>query len=210
MTLAMTRMAVLAVATAVLSLAGAAPAVGHTQLTGSSPASGSELRRAPERVRLEFNETISARFAQITLSRGSAEPEQLTPRVADRVVSADVPAAPSGVRAASIQWQVNYRVVSADGHPVTGTVAFTAPGRPDEPSASEPAGASSSAAEPSPTDVAASPSATTAVDATAQEGSDQDGADRTGLFTVVAALALAIAVGAALVVVRRLHERRNA
>lgn len=197
------RLALVIATIGLLALFMAAPAVGHTQLTGSNPPSGSELRRAPEQVLLEFNEPISPTFARITLSRGSDEAENLVPRVDDRVVTAAVPAAPPSVGEGNTEWQVNYRVVSADGHPVAGTISFTAPGLPVEQTPPEQKATSTSSAEGSP-----SPTPTSGAAAPAETAQDDD--DDVGLPAPLVALLLALAVGAIVVALRLRSERRAA
>ncbi|MFJ2213646.1 copper resistance CopC family protein [Streptomyces sp. NPDC101062] len=105
-------------------LAVAAPrAAAHTELVSSSPASAATLGRPPERVTLTFSDEMTRKYAKVsvtasgTTSDGSASD---TPQVSGRVVSLALrPGAPGG------RYTVGYRVVSADGHPVSGSYTFT-------------------------------------------------------------------------------------
>jgi len=119
-------------ATAVVLLCGLAMLLGsgqafaHTRLTGSDPADGASLASAPERVSLRFNESMQADFSQVSVTgpvggaweAGPVTSEGPTASVALR------PLGPAG------RYEIGYRVVSDDGHPVTGTVTFvlTGPG----------------------------------------------------------------------------------
>jgi len=120
---------VLAVGTALLL--GAAPAWAHSQLDGSSPADGSSVATPPPSVSLTFNEDVQPGFTVITLigpdgkdyHRGDVTETDQT------VTVGALPLGPAGV------YQIGYRVVSADGHPVSGKTTFTlttaGPGAPE-------------------------------------------------------------------------------
>jgi methionine-rich copper-binding protein CopC len=104
-----------------LGLAPQVGAVAHSQLLESTPADGAVLTVAPERVELTFNESLIPKVDTIAINddRGNvvstlqAQPEGAT-------ISAPWPVGlPAGT------YQVAYRVVSGDGHPVTGAITFT-------------------------------------------------------------------------------------
>lgn len=118
-------------------------ALAHTDLTSSVPSANDTLRVPPALIRLRFNEAVAKDFANLTVAVGAGSPVALLVEVNGDTVAADIPASlrtpgPSW----SQRWLVAYRIVSEDGHPVTGTLGFTvaAPGasRPS-PSASQPA-----------------------------------------------------------------------
>lgn len=128
-------------------LLGSGQALAHTRLLSSDPADGASLATAPERVSLVFNEAMQADFSMVTVTgpdgaawqTGAVTAEDGTVRIGLR------PLGPAG------RYEIGYRVVSDDGHPVRGAVAFvlTAPG----PGA---AAAPAAASEPSAAPVAAS------------------------------------------------------
>ncbi len=133
-------------------LLGAAPAFAHTRLQSSDPADGASLDTAPAHVSLTFNEQMTPGFSTITVvgpdgahyETGDVGAEGGTVSIALR------PLGPAG------RYAIGYRVVSADGHPVTGEVSFTltTPG----PATTTPAPASSAAAaSPAPAPAAAAP-----------------------------------------------------
>jgi copper resistance protein C len=111
---------------AVTLLFGAAPAFAHTRLQSSDPADGSSLGAGPQRVSLTFNEPMQTGFATLTVIGPDGRPYQSGEVTANGgTVSIGVaPLGPAG------RYEIGYRVVSEDGHPVTGSVAFTltAPG----------------------------------------------------------------------------------
>ncbi len=123
-----------AVAVAVLCglalLLGAAPAFAHTRLQSSDPADGASVATRPARVSLTFNEAMQAGFTTITVvgPDGTRVPDRRGHGRRRHSVTVGLPPlGPAG------RYEIGYRVVSDDGHPVTGSVAFTlttAAGRP--------------------------------------------------------------------------------
>ncbi|KAB7743251.1 hypothetical protein GA707_14155 [Nostocoides sp. F2B08] len=105
---------------ALLLIAGlVAPAVlAHAQLLSSNPTSGASLPTTDE-VSLTFNEDINPDFVQIVAEGPDGDVAAGEPDVSGAVVTQ--PIAPSG----SGPHTVTYRVVSRDGHPVSGSVTFT-------------------------------------------------------------------------------------
>ncbi|MFE2937607.1 copper resistance protein CopC [Streptomyces sp. NPDC059255] len=112
-------------AVAALLWTSATPAAAHTELTGATPAEGSSVASLPERVRLSFSDPMSRKYAKVSLTgpRGAAlagEPEVDGEDVSVR----PSPSSPPG------RYRIGYRVVSADGHPVSGVLSFTVTGTP--------------------------------------------------------------------------------
>jgi methionine-rich copper-binding protein CopC len=131
-------------------LLGSAPASAHALLEKTDPADGSTLDAAPTAVSLTFNENIPAEFSTLTVIGPDGAAYQTGPvTAANGTISTQVlPLGPAG------RYQIGYRIVSDDGHPVSGSVAFTmstagtgtgtapAPADPSAPSAgAAPAGA---------------------------------------------------------------------
>jgi copper resistance protein C len=144
---------------AVALLVGAAPAFAHTRLQSSDPADGTSLGAGPQRVSLTFNEPMQTGFATLTVIGPDSRPYQSGEVTANGgTVSIGVaPLGPAG------RYEVGYRVVSEDGHPVTGSIAFTltAPGPAAATPTAAPAAAPSSAlaapASAAPTSAAPAP-----------------------------------------------------
>ncbi|MET0711774.1 MAG: copper resistance CopC family protein [Jiangellaceae bacterium] len=109
-----------ALAGAAICLAAALPAVAHTELIGSSPADGATLTTPPAEVLLEFSEPVQTEFGQVAvLDDADVHHEQGNPQIVGATVTQGVDELPAGT------YRISYRVGSADGHPITGTLAFT-------------------------------------------------------------------------------------
>ncbi|BBY31523.1 copper resistance CopC family protein [Mycolicibacterium sediminis] len=123
------RVVVTSLAALAFWMAGAGIATAHTALSGSDPAEGASLAASPTAITLSFSEDINPTFVNVVLSSAdgrswiSGDPRVDGPRVVTEV-RPDLPT--SGV------YTVGYRVVSADGHPVSGSYTFTISGVPGE------------------------------------------------------------------------------
>ncbi len=109
----------------------AAPASAHTDLVSSTPAADETRSEPPRTVSLTFSDKMSSDFATVALSVGDQDPLTLSTTTEGQRIVAAVPAdelppaAPGTVE--PVVWRITYRVVSADGHPVTGEFSFRAP-----------------------------------------------------------------------------------
>ncbi|WP_234308794.1 MULTISPECIES: copper resistance CopC/CopD family protein [Streptomyces] len=124
---------VLVAAIFALILGGAGSALAHASLSGSDPADGTVLKTDPKHVTLTFTESVS--FSEESLRVLSPENERVNPRPAQhadgkqntaRVELSDK--LPQGT------YTVAWRVVSADGHPISGAFVFSI-GKPSDTSA---------------------------------------------------------------------------
>lgn len=98
---------------------GTSPASAHAALVGSDPADGSTLTTAPATITFTFNENV-AQPAYVAV----AAPDGTQAAVSDiRAVDQTVTATVEDVDQRGT-YSASYRVVSADGHPVTGTVTY--------------------------------------------------------------------------------------
>ena len=189
-----TRLGLLAVLFTMVTLGSLPGAHAHSELDSSSPAENARLDAPPREVRLVFNQQITAEFATLTLTVGDGQPRQLEPEVRGRRVVAAVPEAiPGGSAGTMVRWQLGYRVVSADGHPITGQVQFRAANAmapaADTPGATPPSPSASSAqAEPTPRPAPRNEAA--------QSGASDDGQPIVATL-VVGGFALSVALGAA-------------
>jgi copper resistance protein C len=107
---------------ALAMLVGASPAFAHAQFEGSDPADGASLATAPQTVTLTFSDTMRQGFNTITVTGPDGAQYQAAgdPTAQDTSVSIGVnPLGPAGL------YQIGYRVLSDDGHPITGQVGFT-------------------------------------------------------------------------------------
>lgn len=139
----------------------AAPASAHTDLVSSTPAAAETQAEPPRTVSLTFSDKMSNDFATVALLVGDQDPLTLSTTTEGQRIVATVPAdelppaAPGTVE--PVAWKITYRVVSADGHPVTGEFNFRAPlpaAEEPEPTAapttSAPSGAPPDSAAPAP------------------------------------------------------------
>ncbi|WP_158295577.1 copper resistance CopC family protein [Crenalkalicoccus roseus] len=96
----------------------APPAAAHSELRRSVPAAGAVLDRSPERIELHFTERV--RLTALRLHRVGGDEIALPRRTIREATSETIdlpPLAPGDYRA---EW----RIISADGHPVGGVIPF--------------------------------------------------------------------------------------
>lgn len=152
----MLRAAAVTVTAAAILLLTAVPASAHAGLEAAAPADGAQLSTAPEEVTLTFTEPLNPEFVQLAvLGPDGAPVTRGAARVDGPVVRQPVTSTADGAHT------VAYRVVSTDGHPVSGQLSFTVAGSAAAPSSTAPSGGSTApgtaAAAPTPApDTAAS------------------------------------------------------
>jgi copper transport protein len=117
----------------------------HATLVSSEPAANSRLAASPARVRLVYSEPVEGKLARVTLIAGAGAPLVLRAGADPRDVHAVI--APVSDALAPGSYRVEWRVVSADGHPVDGTFVFDVG---DTTLGSQPVPASPAAPEPEP------------------------------------------------------------
>jgi copper resistance protein C len=162
---------VAAVLSAVLGALTAAPAWAHTRLVSSVPAAG-QPAVAPDEVVLVFSDPVQAGLSALSV-RGPDGEEQVD---GSPTAGADEVSVSQALRAPLPPgtWTVAYRVLAADGHPVTGSFEVTtvAPaGTPPPSAAPAPTGAS----PPPTTTKTTTPSATAAALSPAADERDTGG-----------------------------------
>jgi methionine-rich copper-binding protein CopC len=115
------RQVVVGLLTGLALLLGAGTAFAHDVLTASDPANGSSLATGPSKVTLTFDLPVKEYFSTITVLGPDGNHYEAGPSAVDgNTVSAPVqPLGPAG------GYTVGYRIVSDDGHPVSGSVRFT-------------------------------------------------------------------------------------
>lgn len=115
------RLAALLGLSAVWLLVLCAPALAHARLVETYPADGDILANSPEQVQLRFNEPVEAEFEPIQVyDQGGERLEEGTARVSpddQRLLLMDLE---SSEDSHTVEW----RVTSADGHPVSGEYEF--------------------------------------------------------------------------------------
>ncbi|MCP4740913.1 MAG: hypothetical protein GY871_01605, partial [Actinomycetales bacterium] len=134
-----------------LSVLMAPTASAHADLQVSTPEDGESLEIAPEEIRLTFSEELFEELVEMSILDATGdlystiEVEQTPPPGTDVIFPWPTQAPPG-------EYSIAYRVVSSDGHPVTGTISFSYAATAPEPSPSD------TAPEPSPSDTAPEPS----------------------------------------------------
>jgi methionine-rich copper-binding protein CopC len=112
----------------------AAPASAHTELENTVPADGARLTQTPGSVQMNFTEPVDAELASLVVR--APDGRDLTAGPARQSGPGLIQPITASPQAGTVQ--VSYRVVSLDGHPVTGTFAFEVlRGDPDAPQAQD-------------------------------------------------------------------------
>ena len=110
-----------------LTLTGAQAASAHAELLSTTPENGAVLDEAPAEAVLTFNEPVQLIDGSIRLFPGDDDPLIIDAHVSNTSIIAALPGdVPDGAYALS------YRVVSADGHPISGAITFTIGDTPQE------------------------------------------------------------------------------
>jgi len=122
----------------------------HTKVSGSTPADGATVTSL-DSVSVTFVDPVLGKFASIAMTAEDDQPVPLSePAVKSDTVTATLPGGSPGPG----RYVVSYRAVALDGHPITGSIAFTL----DPPqAASERPSPSAVVATPSPSPEAATP-----------------------------------------------------
>jgi copper resistance protein C len=115
-----TLLVMLLAALGVLGLAS--PAWAHSKLRSSTPAAGSTLDAAPSQVSLTFNEDVTLPASGAVTVTGPDGAAWTVGRATAAGPTVTAPVTPSGPAGA---YTLKWTVVSDDGDPVSGTVAFT-------------------------------------------------------------------------------------
>ncbi|MBO0919689.1 copper resistance protein CopC [Cellulomonas sp. zg-ZUI222] len=167
------RPAVLALVLAlVLAVLAASPAEAHNTLRSTDPADGSTVPAAPAQVTLTFDQPAMELGTQVVVTApdGVVVSDGPVRLVDSSVVQPLVETLPAGA------YTVDWRVTSADGHPLSGTFGFTAT-------------AASPVLEPAPADPAPTEGAADATPTPEEPAADEP----TDVFTATATPPVALA-----------------
>lgn len=99
---------------------GAVPVQAHDQLIGSNPKQGAKLDKQPEWIELDYSGDIQNIGNEIRVERDGEDYSAGEITVEGRTVKA---ALPDDLKPGD--YTISWRVVSQDGHPISGTVDFT-------------------------------------------------------------------------------------
>jgi methionine-rich copper-binding protein CopC len=174
----------------------------HARLAASAPADGSTVATADEVV-LTFSEEVNPSFVAVTVEGPGGDEtdggEVVDGRDVTQPLTTDLGAG---------EHVVTFRVVSADGHPVSGTVTFMTT---RDASVQPPGGATASPVTPSPAGTAtvpATPPASAAPGEGSQPASSEASTSTPWAIAAIGALLLALTLGGALWWSRR-HGSRH-
>ncbi|PKZ40920.1 copper resistance protein CopC [Kytococcus schroeteri] len=187
----------------------AAPASAHDVLEGSEPAAGETLSSAPESLDLTYSDTIQKVGAKVSVTDQDGQVvAEGAPQIDGPTASMELPG-DLGEGTYTATW----RVVSSDGHPISGTTEFTVGtggGSSAAPSGSAaPTGGASEAPSSGETPTEAAPSGDTTTSpeagATQDDGAPEEGGQDgpgTALWVGLGVAALVL-VGGGLALARR-------
>lgn len=97
------------------------PAFGHASLTGTDPVDGAVLDAAPKQITLQFNEEPLEALVDVVVTNAAGD--VMAMNAAEAAGTEVLVPFPSGLSAGD--YTIAYRVVSADGHPITGSITVT-------------------------------------------------------------------------------------
>ena len=187
--------AALALAT---TIAFAPAASAHDELTGTTPKNGVTVTSAPSSLELTFAEKPLTVGNQISVKAPDGSTSKATPKVDGSTVSA--PFAGHGDGAYTVTW----RVVSSDGHPISGSYTFTLKGGTAITAAPSTAASSSGgAASPSPRATGTTTFDSPAPSPAAEAHQDADGNAAWNVIAAVAGFVVVVGIGVALMARRR-------
>jgi methionine-rich copper-binding protein CopC len=175
----------------VVLLLPAAPVLAHSDLRSSDPADGATLAAAPAEVSFTFNEQLLEQGNAIVLTElATGARLAVGPVEVDGdTVSVDWPGG-----AAAGEYRAAYRVVSADGHPIDGSITFTVESA-SAAGTTPPSVTASPQASPTATEVPVSATPSPVAVATQSTLPEPDETDA-GLLAWVLGLGVAVLVGA--------------
>ena len=104
-------------------MVSAQPASSHADLVSTNPVDGAALGSAPESLVLSFNSLVLDGMAEVAVSDSAGE--FVTGVVAETAETEVVVSWPGDLPGDT--YNVAYRIVSEDGHPVTGSFTFSYP-----------------------------------------------------------------------------------
>jgi methionine-rich copper-binding protein CopC len=173
----------------------------HADLQVSTPEDGESLRGAPEKIRLTFSEELFEELVEISILDAAGDlystiKVEQTPPPGTDVIFPWPPQTPPG------EYSIAYRVVSADGHPVTGTISFSYADTTPEPSSSD-STPSAQSSTPASSPTASAPSASPTNESSTSSSTDSS----SGTPLVVLGVVLLLGVIAASAIIVRARQR---
>lgn len=180
-------------------LLAAPPASAHDRLLESTPADEAELSEAPDALDLRFSgevQTIGASFSVVDAAGSEIS-------TGDPALDGQTLSVPITEDLAAGDYEARWRVVSSDGHPISGLVSFSVAGGSGGDSSSTDDAEQSASPTTSVSDEQSSQAAAGEADDSSSEGGSTTRVLLVGALGALAALGL-------LVLARRLLTRRSA
>lgn len=184
-------------------LAAAPPALAHDELVSATPADGTVLAEAPAEIELVFSSELMDLGNQVIVADAAgtnvAESEPVLNR---ETLVQKLPELTDG------EYQVSWRAVSGDGHPITGAFSFTV----GDPAAAD-AGASPDAAGTATTQASAeatAPGSEATAIAEGQETSSTFFGPMGWLFTILGVVLVGAVIYAVVVFMKKRRQGPNA
>ena len=173
----------------------------HADLQVSTPEDGESLEVAPEEIRLTFSEELFEELVEISILDAAGDlystiKVEQTPPPGTDVIFPWPPQTPPG------EYSIAYRVVSADGHPVTGTISFSYATTAPEPTSSD-STPSAESSTPASSPAASAPSASPTKESSTSSSTDSS----SGTPLVVLGVVLLLGVIAASAIIVRARQR---
>ncbi|MCF6507796.1 copper resistance protein CopC [Blastococcus sp. MG754426] len=183
------RLATLAAAVLTVLGLGIGSASAHAELASSEPSEAQTLTTPPRQITLTFTEAVRAGSAEVVVRGADGRSVTTGPATeTDAVVRQPVDLSSNG------SYLVAYRVVSQDGHPVTGELTFSYAGA--EASDAGPTGVAGSTDSPEPP----------VTEAAAEEVAVADGGAGAGLWWMLG-VSVAVVAGLGVLALRRRGPR---
>jgi copper transport protein len=110
---------VVAVAALLLVVCESNSAFAHASLVATEPRDGSMVAQAPNTVRLRFNEPVTPAVIRVIDSDGTTRNDAAVHAINETIEITLPQGLPAGTQV------ISYRVISADGHPVAGSMMFS-------------------------------------------------------------------------------------
>jgi methionine-rich copper-binding protein CopC len=188
-----------------LSLSIAPTAFAHADLQVSTPKEGESLEIAPEEIRLTFSEELFEELVEISILDAAGdlystiEVEQTPPPGTDVIFPWPTQAPPG-------EYSIAYRVVSADGHPVTGTISFSYAATAPQPSPSDTA-PQPTTSDSTPSAKSSTPSAPPTASSATESSTSSSTDSSSGTPLVILGVVLLLGVIATSAIIARARQR---
>lgn len=167
-----------------VTLGAAQLAYAHSGLVSVIPADGATLTAPPTAIELVFNEDVNPQFSAVVVTRDGNGVQMDTPVVAGpKLTSAVKESLTPG------NYRIAYRVVSKDGHPISGDTTFVLAGPTTSSPAAPTGGSTGTTTGPGSTTVSTAPA--TPIAPTPISGSQQSPTAALAVITVISLLVLA-------------------